>query len=664
VSINKTAPVAAVAVGDKLTTTVTLTNNTLGTAATNVAVMDSFPGQSFYSASDTNGNVFTFNIGTGQMTGTVATIPGGGTDIITIVTVPTTVNATDDTATIGISGGNQALPNTASAVANLTAAAGTAPNVSVTKSGPATATVGSTITDTITLTNSTSATTPAIVNFVDALGTNVSGVTVSDGQPGDTLTYNPTTGRVTGNVSAAAFTGASGGKGGTATVTVTFTPKAVGALTDIATIAIPGGNTAGASLTDSLTTTVNATTPATLSISKTGTPSSVNVGGKETYTITISNSGGTAATGAIVTDVVPAGLTNITATDAAGTVTISGNTVTDHLGTVAATTGTETLTITATAAALPSGTTSTTVSNTASLAFNGATTTSNVVTTTINSVTPPITTGVGFLAGVPGDGTSQTFVHNLYRELLGREPDSTGNSYWVSYLAQHNNAGGQAQVIQGFLNSPEYAAHYITTVYKVILGRAPDAAGLQYWTAKMGSPGTAGQHSGSADEKAIVAAFFGSDEFYIKSGNTAQGWVNALYTDILGRAPDGSGSAFWAHELAVRGASDRDGIVRDLLTTPEAAHLVLDSFYPTAGGTASTPLAKPGSTAGTGSTELAAITGAGWENLYLEGPYGNTQQGNDSFFTSLAGGALWDDVQLLLLETNQFYNNPNRPVTK
>ena len=137
----------------------------------------------------------------------------------------------------------------------------------------------------------------------------------------------------------------------------------------------------------------------------------------------------------------------------------------------------------------------------------------------------------------------------------------------------------------------------------------------------MGSPGTPGGATGSADEKAIVAAIFGSDEFYIESGNTDQGWINALYEDILGRAADGSGAVFWANELAVRGAGDRDGIVRDLLATREAAHRVLDSFYPAAGGTSGNPLTVPGAPAGTGSTDLAILTGDGWENLYLQGPY-------------------------------------------
>jgi hypothetical protein len=304
------------------------------------------------------------------------------------------------------------------------------------------------------------------------------------------------------------------------------------------------------------------------------------------------------------------------------------------------------------------------VTNTASVSatnFNGGVAITASATTSFTGTT--ITTGVGFLAGVPGDGTPETFVHNLYRELLGREPDATGNPFWVAFVRRHDNAAGRLQAVEGFMNSQEYKVHYITTVYHIFLNRAPDAGGLQFWTEKMGHPGTPGQHSGSADEKFVVAAIIGSDEFYAKSGGTPTGWINAVYEDLFGRAADGEGMTFWTNELKVRGARDRDGIMRDLLTTPEAAHDLLDSFYPAAGGTASTPLAAPGKTAGTGLTDLALLTGAGWENLYLEGPFDSTQEGNDGFYGALVGGAYWDDVQLLMLETTQFSSNPNRPVT-
>lgn len=665
VSISKSAPSTG-NVGTNFDYTVTVTNGAGGVSAAAVTMTDTLPaGVTFVSATDTSGGTITHSGST--VTDVVGTLTAGATDRVTIVVTPdsSAVNTTiTNSASVTTTTTNIGTPTTASASTSISAQP-----LAITKSGtPSTINVGGTVIYVITATNSErDEVTGAVVTDVLPAGLTVvsaypnpPGVNNPTNVAGDTVTINGNT--VTdhlgtlgqnGKAFLTIFAKAAPLPSGTTNLTVTNTASlAVAGTTNLTSNAVP--------------TTISTTTPL-LSISKAGSAQAY-VGGTVTYTITVTNSGGGAATGAVVADSLPAepALINLQATDPTGTVTISPNPpetggiiVTDHLGAVPAY-GTGTLTITGTVAPLHAGD-SGPLENTAALTFAGTTTPSNMVSTVI--IPAPVSTGVGFLAGVPGDGTAQTFVQNLYRELLGREPDSAGDSFWVSYVQQHDSAAGRSQVISSFLNSQEYAIHFISTVYQVILGRAPDAGGLQFWTAKMGRPGTPGGATGSADEKAIVAAIFGADEFYIRSGSTAQGWINALYEDILGRPADGSGAAFWSNELAVRGGGDRDGIVRDLLTTPEAAHLVLDSFYPAAGGTSSNPLPVPGAPAGTGSTELAIISGDGWENLYLQGPYDSQPQGNDSFFNALAGGAHWDDVRLLLLETSQFYTNPNRPVT-
>ncbi|HEX5444221.1 MAG TPA: DUF4214 domain-containing protein [Pirellulales bacterium] len=571
-------------------------------------------------------------------------------------TITNSASVTTTTTNIGT-------PTTASASTSIST-----PTLTITKTGtPSTINVGGTVTYVITATNSArDAVAGGVVTDVVPAGLTVvsaypnpPGVNSPTNASGDTVTISGNT--VTDHLGTL-------GQNGEAflTITATAAPLPNGttnlALINTASLAVAGTTNL---TSNAVTTTISTTTPL-LSITKAATEHA-HVGGTVVFTITVTNSGGAAATGAVVSDLVQDQfvLTNLRATDPAGTVTISdnpgtgGQMVTDHLGAVPAY-GTETLTIAGTALPLQGGDAGG-IENTADLTFAGTTTASNSVNTLITPA--PVSTGVGFLAGVPGDGTPQVFVQNVYRELLGREPDAAGASFWVAYVQQHDSAAGRSQAISAFMNSPEYAIHYITTLYEVVLGRVPDAPGLQFWTSKMGSPGTPGAGTGSGDEKAIVAALFGSDEFYIQSGNTAQGWIGALYEDILGRAADGSGAAFWQHELTVRGAGDRDGIVRDLLSTPEAAHLVLDSFYPATGGTTSNPLPVPGAPAVTVSTDLAVITGDGWQNLYLQGPYDSQPQINDSFFNLLAGGAAWDDVQSLLLKTHPFYNSPNRPIT-
>lgn len=295
------------------------------------------------------------------------------------------------------------------------------------------------------------------------------------------------------------------------------------------------------------------------------------------------------------------------------------------------------------------------VSNGSGLASNYA------VTLKPGTLTVGYPAGVGYLAGVPGDGTPQTFVRNLYRELLGREPSAGDLAYWTAQVQADSSVVGREQVISFFMNSPEYKAHYVDTLYEVFLGRAPDAAGLAFWSAKMGDPGTPGEHGGSADERFILAAIVGSDEFYAQAGGTDQGFVQALYHDLLGRAGDAADVNAWS---ALVHNQDRDSVVRDFLGALETEHKLLDNFFPAQGGTAANPLPVPGAPAPSTSDDLAIVTGLGWENLYLQGPDGNSPDGNDVFFNSLAGGAPWDDVRLLLLASDQFYNNSNRPVTE
>jgi uncharacterized repeat protein (TIGR01451 family) len=643
VSIAKASPASA-PTGSLLTTTVTLANNTSpAAAATNVAFVDALsPGQTFISASDTLGNKFALT--NGSVTGTIATLGTGAsnTDTITIVTLVTGASGstTGDTAAIGVSGGNQLQPYS---IQSVTVAPGTA-NVVVSKSAPATGTVGTAITDTVTLNNKGSA---AVTNvsFIDILPGNVSSVTATDAA-GDKFTF--ANGQVTGTIASLAT--------GTSTVNVVYTPTAAGTFGDNALIGIAAGNTGTPSATAS-TTVSSVPTQADVTISKTG-PAIASPGANVTYTITVSDALGAAnAAGVVMTDTLPANATFVSATDGSGAALTNNNgVVTDNIGNLAAG-ASDTITVVVT---MPS---SGSITDTA----NVTTTTTNIGTPTTASATtaqqpPP---GVGYLSGQPGDGTAQTFVHNLYRELLGREPDSAGQTYWVSYLTAHNNSTGRDAVITGFLNSPEYAIHYITTLYVTLLGRAPDAPGLQFWTQKMGQPGTAGQHGGSADEKYVVAAFVGSDEFYAHAGGTTQGFVNAMYLDLMGRTGDAGGIAYWEGIVNAQ-PNNRDGIVRSFLGTPEAEHKLLDIFYFTgaAGGTTTNPLPGPGKPAAPlGSSDLAVITGLGWENLYLEGPYGTAPQGNDAFFTDLANGTGWDDLQIAILETGQYYSNPNSPVT-
>lgn len=83
-------------------------------------------------------------------------------------------------------------------------------------------------------------------------------------------------------------------------------------------------------------------------------------------------------------------------------------------------------------------------------------------------------------------GTSvRNFVGRLYRLCLGRTPDGSGSDYWSSQLQNHVISG--TNCAYGFFFSREFINagysnnEYVTRLYRVMLGREPDAAGLANW---------------------------------------------------------------------------------------------------------------------------------------------------------------------------------------
>jgi hypothetical protein len=70
------------------------------------------------------------------------------------------------------------------------------------------------------------------------------------------------------------------------------------------------------------------------------------------------------------------------------------------------------------------------------------------------------------------------FVLALYRDVLGRDADSTGAAAWVAAL---NNGMSQTQVARLFLTSDEFYRNAVDNLYLSILHRPADAAGEQAW---------------------------------------------------------------------------------------------------------------------------------------------------------------------------------------
>ena len=91
----------------------------------------------------------------------------------------------------------------------------------------------------------------------------------------------------------------------------------------------------------------------------------------------------------------------------------------------------------------------------------------------------------------PQDGTYDPngpagTIYRLYRAYFLREPDAGGFEHW---LGRYRAGVPLTSISDAFSQSPEFRTRYgslgnlefVTLVYRNVLGRAPDAGGLQHW---------------------------------------------------------------------------------------------------------------------------------------------------------------------------------------
>src|SRR5262249_36301473 len=96
-------------------------------------------------------------------------------------------------------------------------------------------------------------------------------------------------------------------------------------------------------------------------------------------------------------------------------------------------------------------------------------------------------------------------------------------------------------------SQPDALNEQVANWYRRFLGREPDAGGLAGWVE--------GMRHGNSPEK-TVAGILGSDEYYAKSGNRTDGFIRALYRDLLGREPTEAELMSWMRRLYDRDRTD------------------------------------------------------------------------------------------------------------
>jgi uncharacterized protein (TIGR03118 family) len=160
----------------------------------------------------------------------------------------------------------------------------------------------------------------------------------------------------------------------------------------------------------------------------------------------------------------------------------------------------------------------------------------------------------------------QHFVAQLYRDLLHREADSGGLTFWTAMLGQNIS---RSQVALGIENTTEYRTVQVQAAYSLLLHRAADAGGLSGSINFLAAGGTVEQ---------LEAILAGSAEYFQnRAGGTNDGFVTALYQDALNRAADAGGRT--AFDQALMNGTTRTQVAAAVFGSQEFQQDLVKGFY-------------------------------------------------------------------------------------
>ncbi|MGP0149913.1 cellulase family glycosylhydrolase [Pseudomonas oryzihabitans] len=143
------------------------------------------------------------------------------------------------------------------------------------------------------------------------------------------------------------------------------------------------------------------------------------------------------------------------------------------------------------------------------------------------------------------DPMAANLVASAYQDYLGRAPDQAGLNYWSGEIASGRMS--LAGVINALMASPEYQARAtVDRLYQSYLGRSADAGGLSYWSAQLSS--------GGMSTAALVNALRKSEEYQSKVRSS----IDQLYSAQLGRGADAGGLNYWTQQIVDGGLSLSD----------------------------------------------------------------------------------------------------------
>lgn len=162
--------------------------------------------------------------------------------------------------------------------------------------------------------------------------------------------------------------------------------------------------------------------------------------------------------------------------------------------------------------------------------------------------------------------SNQLFVDSVYHDLLRRPGEPSGLAFWTDLLERGES---REQVAFSMASATEYRMNTVNFLYRDLLKRPTDSGGFDHFLTLLNSGGT--------DEQARAEVLGSTEYFQTRAGQSAAGFVTAIYEDIFIRDADPAERASYTDQVG-HGVA-RTVIAAELFASKEYRQNVAEGFY-------------------------------------------------------------------------------------
>jgi CSLREA domain-containing protein len=172
----------------------------------------------------------------------------------------------------------------------------------------------------------------------------------------------------------------------------------------------------------------------------------------------------------------------------------------------------------------------------------------------------------------PGEGVAISdtpegvWIERVYHDLLGRTPDAGADLYVQDLI---NGRRSKLEIAEEILHSSEYLSGVVISLYQRFLHRNPDESGLVGYVRDL---------QGGESIEDVTIEILSSTE-YRTNASSAEGFVNSVFKDILGRLPDGDDLQRYVTRYGEGTQGDAESIAREIVTSQEARSRAVSAAF-------------------------------------------------------------------------------------